>query len=100
MLQRPKPAAGAGAPGRRAGGAGGKAGAPPDAANADAAADTAEAGGRATGGELVDDLSTEDLETLEALRASLDKGAVVLRAIAELCVEKGLLTSAEVSRKR
>jgi hypothetical protein len=112
MMQRPKPPPGTAerragavdrrggsAVDRRGGGTAGQAGAPNAAANTDTAADTAEAGGRGPGGQLVDDLSTDDLETLEALRASLDKGAVVLRAIGELCVEKGFLTAEEAARK-
>jgi hypothetical protein len=47
-----------------------------------------------------DDLELEDLTTLEALRQSLEKGAIVLRAIAELCVEKGVLTIKDMKRKR
>ena len=45
------------------------------------------------------DLTEEDLSMLEALRSSLDKAALVLRATAELCVEKGLFTRKEM-RKR
>ncbi len=45
------------------------------------------------------DLTEEDLSMLEALRSSLDKAALVLRATAELCVEKGLFTREEM-RKR
>jgi hypothetical protein len=45
------------------------------------------------------DLTEEDLSMLEALRSSLDKAALVLRATAELCVEKGLFTQEEM-RKR
>jgi hypothetical protein len=47
-----------------------------------------------------DDLTPDDMSTLEALRHSLEKGAVVLRAIAELCVEKGVLTLKDMKRKR
>jgi len=47
-----------------------------------------------------DDLAPDDLSTLEALRQSLEKGAIVLRAIAELCVEKGVLTLKDMRRKR
>ena len=46
-----------------------------------------------------DDLGEEDLATLEALRASMEKGALVLRAVAELCVEKRVFTPEEM-RKR
>jgi Type II secretion system (T2SS), protein E, N-terminal domain len=45
------------------------------------------------------DLSPEDLQLIEAIRASLEKGASILRALAELCVEKGLFTREEM-RKR
>jgi hypothetical protein len=45
------------------------------------------------------DLSEEDFSTLDALHASMEKGALVLRALAELCVEKGLFTREEM-RKR
>jgi hypothetical protein len=47
-----------------------------------------------------DDLTPEDLSRLDALRQSLEKGAIVLRAIAELCVEKGVLTIKDMRRKR
>jgi type IV pilus assembly protein PilB len=45
------------------------------------------------------DLSAEDLSTLEALRSSMEKGALVLRSLAELCVEKGVLTREEMKRR-
>ncbi|HEY2028365.1 MAG TPA: hypothetical protein VGH20_04060 [Myxococcales bacterium] len=44
-------------------------------------------------------LSDEDLRLIEALRSSMEKGALILRALAELCVEKGLFTREEM-RKR
>jgi Type II secretion system (T2SS), protein E, N-terminal domain len=47
-----------------------------------------------------DDLTADDTSTIEALRQSLEKGAIVLRAIAELCVEKGVLTLKDLKRKR
>jgi len=47
-----------------------------------------------------DDLTPEDLSRLDALRQSLEKGAIVLRAIAELCVEKGVVTIKDMRRKR
>ena len=47
-----------------------------------------------------DDLGPDDVSTLEALRQSLEKGAIVLRAIAELCVEKGVLTIKDMKKKR
>jgi Type II secretion system (T2SS), protein E, N-terminal domain len=46
------------------------------------------------------ELSPEDLSSREALRQSLEKGATVLRTIAELCVEKGVLTIKDMRRKR
>jgi hypothetical protein len=46
-----------------------------------------------------DDLTEDDLSTLDALRASMEKGAMVLRALARLCMEKGLFTREEM-RKR
>jgi hypothetical protein len=45
------------------------------------------------------DLEIEDLTALDALRGSLEKGALVLRAIAELCVEKGVFTREEMRRR-
>jgi hypothetical protein len=47
-----------------------------------------------------DDLTDDDLASLDALHQSLEKGAVVMRAIAELCVEKGVITVKEMGRKR
>jgi len=47
-----------------------------------------------------DDLTDDDLASLDALHQSLEKGAVVMRAIAELCVEKGVFTVKEMRRKR
>ena len=47
-----------------------------------------------------DDLTDDDLASLDALHQSLEKGAVVMRAIAELCVEKGVITVKEMRRKR
>jgi hypothetical protein len=44
-------------------------------------------------------LSDEDLRLVEALRSSMEKTALILRALAELCVEKGLFTREEM-RKR
>jgi hypothetical protein len=53
------------------------------------------------GGPIVhDDLTLDDMSSLDALRQSLEKGAIVLRAIAELCVEKGVLTIKDMKRKR
>jgi hypothetical protein len=47
-----------------------------------------------------DDLQPEDLAILDALSQSMEKGALVLRALAELCVEKGLFTREEMRKKR
>ena len=44
-------------------------------------------------------LPAEDLATLEALRTSMEKGALVLRAVAELCVDKGLFTREEMKNR-
>ena len=65
---------------------------PEPAADPDASIE-AEASGRS-------DLSEDDLASLDALRQSMEKGAVVLRAVAELCVEKGLITRDEIGSKR
>ena len=45
------------------------------------------------------DLSADDLRALEALRVSMEKGALILRALAELCVEKGLFTRDEIKKR-
>ena len=47
-----------------------------------------------------EDLSQDDLALLDALRQSMEKGALVLRAVAELCVEKGVITREEMRAKR
>jgi hypothetical protein len=47
-----------------------------------------------------DDLTDDDLASLSALRQSMEKAAVVMRAIAELCVERGVLTVKDMRRKR
>lgn len=46
-----------------------------------------------------DDLGPDDAMTLEALRASLEKGAQVLRTVVELCVEKGAVGRDDLKRK-
>jgi len=46
-----------------------------------------------------DDLTEEDIATLDALRGSMEKGALVLRALAELCVEKAVFTREEMKRR-
>ena len=46
------------------------------------------------------DLQPEDLAILDALSQSMEKGALVLRALAGLCVEKGLFTREEMRNKR
>jgi type II secretion system (T2SS) protein E len=47
-----------------------------------------------------DDLTEDDASTLEALRVSMEKGALVLRSLAELCVEKGVITREEMKKRR
>jgi len=47
-----------------------------------------------------DDLTGDDISTLEALRISMEKGALVLRSLAELCVEKGVITREEMKKRR
>ena len=47
-----------------------------------------------------DDLTGDDVSTLEALRVSMEKGALVLRSLAELCVEKGVITREEMKKRR
>jgi type IV pilus assembly protein PilB len=46
-----------------------------------------------------DDLTAADLPTLDALRASLEKSALVLRSLAELCLEKRLFTREEIKNR-
>jgi type II secretion system (T2SS) protein E len=46
-----------------------------------------------------DDLTAGDLPTLEALRSSLEKSALVLRSLAELCLEKRLFTREEIKSR-
>ena len=46
-----------------------------------------------------DDLTEEDISMLDALQASMEKGALVLRSLAELCVEKGVITREEMKRR-
>jgi hypothetical protein len=46
-----------------------------------------------------DELSAEDVHTLEAVRQSVEKSAKVLRAIAQLCLDKQLFTPDEIRRK-
>jgi hypothetical protein len=46
-----------------------------------------------------DDLTAGDLPTLDALRASLEKSALVLRSLAELCLEKRLFTREEIKNR-
>jgi hypothetical protein len=47
-----------------------------------------------------DDLTEDDLASIDALRQSLEKGAIVMRAVAELCVEKGVITVKDMRGKR
>ncbi len=49
--------------------------------------------------ELRDDLTEQDRATLEALRVSLEKGAIVLRSIAELCIEKQVINREEIKKR-
>jgi hypothetical protein len=46
-----------------------------------------------------DDLTEEDVSTLDALRESMEKGALVLRSLAQLCLEKGVFTREEMKRR-
>jgi hypothetical protein len=46
-----------------------------------------------------EDLTAGDLPTLDALRASLEKSALVLRSLAELCLEKRLFTREEIKNR-
>jgi len=48
----------------------------------------------------LDDLGENELTMLEAVRSSLEKGALVLRALAELCVEKGVFTREEFRQRK
>jgi type IV pilus assembly protein PilB len=52
-------------------------------------------GGRIDG----DDLTEEDISTLDALPGSMEKGALVLRSLAQLCLEKGVFTREEMKRR-
>ena len=47
-----------------------------------------------------DELTHDELATLEAIRGSMEKSAIVLRAIVTLCLEKGLFTKEEMARRR
>ena len=47
-----------------------------------------------------DDLKEADLTTLEAVRVSLEKAALIIRALAELCVEKGVITREEMKKRK
>jgi type IV pilus assembly protein PilB len=47
-----------------------------------------------------DDLLEGDMSALDALRSSMEKGALVLRSLAELCVEKGVITREEMKKRR
>lgn len=44
-------------------------------------------------------LTDDELSTIDAVRVSLEKGALVLRALAELCVEKRLFSREEMKRR-
>ena len=57
--------------------------------------------GRARTGPIArDDLRDADMSTLDALRASMEKAALVLRTLAELCVEKGVITREEFKKRK
>jgi type IV pilus assembly protein PilB len=45
-------------------------------------------------------LAAADLQMVEALRGAMEKGALILRAVAELCVEKGVFTREEMKHRR
>ena len=47
-----------------------------------------------------DELSGEELATLDAVRASMEKGAMVLRTLVGLCLEKGVFTKDEMAARR
>ena len=47
-----------------------------------------------------DDLTGDDISSLEALRISMEKAALVIRSVAELCVEKGVITREEIKKRR
>jgi len=47
-----------------------------------------------------DDLAEDDISTLEALRSALEKGALVLRTLAELCVDKAVFTREEMKKRK
>jgi hypothetical protein len=51
------------------------------------------------GDAAVNELSVDDLKMIEAIRGSIEKGALILRSLAELCVDKRLFTREEM-RKR
>ena len=48
----------------------------------------------------VHELRDADVSTLDALRSSMEKGALVLRTLAELCVEKGVVTREEFKKRK
>jgi hypothetical protein len=47
-----------------------------------------------------EDLTSEELVTLEAIRESMEKSAHVLRTVVALCLEKGLFTKDDMTRRR
>jgi len=55
---------------------------------------------KGTGPIDLDDLAESDAATIDALRVSLEKGALVLRTLAELCVEKGVFTREEMRKRK
>jgi hypothetical protein len=46
-----------------------------------------------------DDLAETDLAAMEALRTSMEKAALVLRSVAGLCVEKGVLSREDMKKR-
>ena len=46
------------------------------------------------------ELTQDELSTMEAIRGSMEKSAMILRAIVALCLEKGLFTKEEMARRR
>ena len=47
-----------------------------------------------------DELTGDELVTLEAIRGSMEKSAFILRELVSLCLEKGVFTKDEIARRR
>jgi type IV pilus assembly protein PilB len=45
-------------------------------------------------------LAAADRQMIEALRGAMEKGGLILRAVAELCVEKGIFTREEMKQRK